>query len=70
MANPTLTDLLITNRGDKKKGKAFKIGSYTLPKSDPWIVEINGLHYNVPDSVGLLLLHLAKKAKSAGKSAK
>ncbi len=62
-----LVDLKITNLGDTKKDDKYKIKSYRLPKSDPWIVEINGAFYNIPSAVGRLLKHLAKKSKAVAK---
>ena len=63
----SLTDLIITDLGDDEKDKQYKIKTFTLPKTDPWIVEIDGNHYNVQSAVGRLLLHLAKKKAPAAK---
>jgi hypothetical protein len=56
--------LQITNVGDTRKDKQYAIKDYILPKSDPWIVEINGFQYTIPSQVGRLLLHLAKQQKA------
>ena len=64
----TLAEQVITNLGDTEKADLFKIDTFTLPTSDPWVVEVNGDLFTVPSTIGLLLLHLAKKPKKATKS--
>jgi len=42
---------------------------YTLPKSSPWVVTIDGQNYVVQSTVARLLLQIEKAAKKAAKKA-